>query len=270
MEDAHASSSVHTEEDPTDLTRNAMLIWDTNIKKGQVSEHLSKGLAFVRSQPRATCIIVRLSFEQLRLYFAGQFEVMSATWEHTHRVEQVRRLRKTVAGVPFADVPKADDRWHGLTLAAHNVLENKFHRNQATLFDEAMWLNLLMKSDLTLENNLFAFQMVSGIDANIRHMITEVNARELKIFRLEREPELAGKILEEPRCRHKEWTAAHVKLHRGKDGGLLNPDAVQTRRQMSRITPMDLHCSFNLHHYIGLALSENHSITLSICICICI
>ena len=209
---------------------------------GGTSEHLSKGLLFVESDAASTCLFMRVSFEQLRLYMSRQLGCMSAAWEHKTRLSEAK-----VIGVG-SSVAKDGDRWFPLSSAACNVLEYQFHKQQRRLFDKELWEDIVLELDLTVRNNVFAFQLVSGADSAVWDLITEMHERELKVFRLDKYPDLSTELLEliqQFPCLLDPFTFQHVQDCSALPGGLLGPDAVMMRRQIMRLAPLAIH-----HHSV--------------------
>ena len=110
-----------------------------------------------------------------------------------------------------------------------------------------MYFWLVVDKEITIANNVFAFQLASAIDAAIRHLITEDNEElPITMFRIDHDPGHADKVRAKPPCRRDAWSAEHMKVEEARPNGLLNSHAKQKRLQISRLAWMDLVVSINV------------------------
>ena len=104
-----------------------------------------------------------------------------------------------------------------------------------------MYYWLVVEKDITIANNVFAFQLTSAIDAAVRQLITEENEQlPIAMFKLEHDPQYADFIRAKPPCLHDPWSAAHIKVEETRPFGLVNPHAKQKRLQICRIAWLDV------------------------------
>ena len=163
---------------------------------------------------------------------ASRLEVSGDKWENHARIREAR-----LAG---SDMPFNRPRMHPLQLAAHNILENRFHAQMETMFGPTMYYAVIRDEDITVENNVFAFQLVSGIDAGVRDIITDVNELlQISMFKLEHDASWVEFVLATPACLRDKWSSAHIAMETKRPHGLLNPHARQKREQICRIAWME-------------------------------
>ena len=200
---------------------------------GGVSEHFHKGLKFMDTNPLSGCQILRVCFEPYRGYMSSRLEVSGDKWEHKARIREAR--------LSGSDEPLRRPHMHPLQLAAHNILENRFHVATMKFFEPDMYHSIIKKEDITIANNVFAFQLTSSVDAAVRDIITEANEQlPISMFKLEHDPSYVDFVMAMPKCLRDDWSSAHIDTETTIDrNGLLNPHARQKRLQICRIATMD-------------------------------
>ena len=195
------------------------------------------------AKPLAACQIIRIVFEAFRGYMASRLEVSGDKWENKARIREAK--------LSGSEEPFTRPRMHPLQMAAHNVLENRFHAQMEHLFGPTMYYSVIKDEDVTMENNVLAFQLGSAIDASVRDIVTDENEQLPNLmFRLEHDAAVEEFIKAKPSCLQDPWSAAHMEMESKRPGGLLNNHAKQKRLQICRLAWMEL-CALTIVWRLG-------------------
>ena len=165
----------------------------------QHSQDRRQAATWLKTDPLAHLILMRLTMEPLRLLLQAQLAVVSEEWELEQRVASLA----STASTSGSGAPRA----HMITEAAFGRLEARYFERLEELWRSSRSWSVVPTHHLTVEYRALAFRVLSRQGALVHQLIGHVHQQfPFALFKLLERPDLADELRSVPPCRKDAWT----------------------------------------------------------------
>lgn len=169
--------------------------------------HRRMATEWILRKPLTEMIVQRQVMEPLRRMLAAQFEVAGEAWD-------IDQAAKVLDGSATEGTINWACREYRLVIAATCQEEKRFFQQLHLLFEEPVLWSALPAKAFTLHYRALVFKMLSRMGCCVQELHQHPHEQlPFQLFRLLREPELAGQLLQIPTCRWDAWSMAMREKH---------------------------------------------------------